>query len=275
MSKVFIRSRSDLWIPISAESGAVPNQVNAQTLGGVWKSIGGLVDPTVQKRRIRNAANNGWIDLDQFSTVNPPVQIGNVRYQATSGTQAAIRPDAGAQAGDLLIGFIHSSYSTCTFVSGTATVLTQDSGLNLNLCIAWAVHDGVSSGYTVGLSASSTFEVMGVTVRGAGAAPACLAPSLYRYVGAATSVRDHPTVQNAGRSYLSYFHVVDLQTGGRPYSNGDPFWNVIYSNYGTASNYDQMLASVSDTVVGPVPLPTINAQASGTRWKGIKLVVEA
>lgn len=275
MSKVFIRSVSDLWIPISAESGAVPNQVNAQTLGGVWKSVGGLVDPVGQKRKIRNAANNGWVALDQFSTVDPPVQIGNVTYQASSGTIAAIRPNAGAQAGDLIIGFIHSSYSTTTFVGNTATVLTQVSNNNLNLCIAWAVHDGVSSGYFVGLAASSIFEVQSVTVRGAGAAPDCLTAANYRFVSAATSVRDSIEEMNAGTSYLSYFHVVDLQTGGRPYSNGDPFWNVIYQNNGTATNYDQMLASVSDTAVGIVPNPRINAKASGTRWRGVKLLVEA
>jgi hypothetical protein len=280
MSKVYIRDKENLlWIPISAGAGAVPNKVNAVLAGAFpqpWKSICGLTDPPAgQKRKIRNLANNAWIDLDEFSVINPPVQVGAVVYQGTSGTSINIRPATGAVAGDLIVGFIHSAAATATFSDNAATVLTQTSGSNLNLCIAWAIHDGVTVNYRVNISASAYCEAMSVTIRGAGAAPACLNASVYRSVVSALAVRDHPTTQNAITSYMSFFHVVDTQANGDPYVDNDPNWAIAYSNLGTTNNYNQMVCSLTGMNIGAIPNPSIDAEASGTRWKGVKLRVDA
>ena len=241
MSLVYVRNAAgSAWVPISHEANAVPGKVNALD-GGVFKSICGVLDPTTP-RKIRNQANDGWIDLDSYTVLDPPTIIGaasNTRYS----NGARCYPASGAQAGDLIVGqcAIRTTIPTTWSPATNMRLLWNFSSSQYlsQVCLVAIVHTGANY-YQVGCSEFGNLTTLSMTLRGA-ALPAALS------VGVSTQFPegDIKTVadQVVTASSQSLLFLMDETNNGVPYTYNSGPWS-IYNEYAAPNdNTDMAIAN--------------------------------
>jgi hypothetical protein len=267
MSKVFIRDKANLlWIPISAGAGAVPNKVNAVLAGAwpqPWKSICGLTDPpSGQKRKIRNLANDAWIDLDEFSVINPPYLSGSIGTREISASNPLIRVPVGAVAGDLILSF-HFAQVLCTFTSGSAEILSSTANPTVSVGVSVKVHDGVATSYNVIGSVAGYKTTISAIVKNASTVFGNYRFSTPRITNGTSDRQINSIVTNKGELIVGAFG--EKSQGGSPYTYSSGGLSNIFGEYAAALNYQDMLMSwVAPTVAGSTGISIYIPSNAGT-----------
>lgn len=266
MSLVYIRNAANnAWVPISAEAGAIPNKVNAQTITpGDFKSICGLDAPPAEVRYIRNLANDDWISLDKIASP-PPFLVPGSAY-AIAESSAPIQTyntPPGAQVGDMIVTMATSGNNSRVFSSIDGnTVISFSSGNRASNGVYLAVHDGRAS-YKVECSATVQYSVITCAVRG--------------HVGgiAATvwNPQYAPEVNTARRQNFSPITLPDnsfaLFMNGDRFNTGYPYtpdanFSLAFENQSVQTNYSDMFFGERTIIAGETtPNPDWNSSGSG------------
>ena len=165
ISNCFVRNASNDWTSIHAGGAGI--QTRGADAAGVFKGITGIAsaDPSlVAERKIRNAANTEWLDLDTYASPPNPFPLINFGTRLnTTGILAfnATHLPPGLEAGDYLYFFLAAPgdgaiapYSTTPV---TPEVVANGSNFSVTRAVYRAIWDGTTVNWLFELGTGSSY----------------------------------------------------------------------------------------------------------------------